>query len=254
MQSFNQYLIHSLPIEKIIDPIKLNVHPVPVQRHALIVSIAVDLSLIAAKQVRAATPEAAKAAAVTAPAAAPAIKPARQCLVDPSAFQVQMQRDDYGGDRLPSFDDQMLRPQTGKIAYLRIGRGGLFGIDENSVPAPWADSKSTTDAKLLALNTTKSDLAAAPHVKEDRFSSSDDLGAMRSRTATSRRWHPIRRGKCRRVSRKMTHVERAPSPETRNVWTAKGMPRYQKPALVRILSVAVRDDGQTPGADCLCLN
>jgi len=82
-----------------------------------------------------------------------------------------------GNETLGSMHDLVTNPQTGKIAYVVMSRGGLFGFDASYTPVPWGDFKATQNGSLLVLDTTKSVLTAAPQGRGDQFTRAGQFDA-----------------------------------------------------------------------------
>jgi sporulation protein YlmC with PRC-barrel domain len=82
-----------------------------------------------------------------------------------------------GNGSLGSVHDLVMNPETGKIAYVIVARGGLFGIDASYTPVPWNDFKASPNASLLLLDATKDVMAAAPRGKDESFTKAGGFGA-----------------------------------------------------------------------------
>ncbi len=74
-------------------------------------------------------------------------------------------------EALGNVDDLVMNSQTGKIAYLLISRGGIFGLGEKHIPVPWEAFSVTPNATLLVLDASKSVIEAAPQVDTNDLSS-----------------------------------------------------------------------------------
>ena len=74
-----------------------------------------------------------------------------------------------GNVALGSIDDIVMGPEGGKIAYLIVARGGVFGIGEHHVPVPWGNFKVTPNLNILVLDTSKGDMDKAPQIKDGRL-------------------------------------------------------------------------------------
>jgi sporulation protein YlmC with PRC-barrel domain len=80
------------------------------------------------------------------------------------------------GDDLGDVYDVVMSPETGNIAYLVVGRGGVFGIGERHIPVPWEAFKASPDNNVMVLDSTKSNMDAAPVVAVNHFSPAGNVG------------------------------------------------------------------------------
>lgn len=74
---------------------------------------------------------------------------------------------------LGSIDDIVMGADSGKIAYLVVARGGVFGIGEQRVAVPWDNFKVTPNLNILVLGTSKDSMDKAPRIIEGRFTKAE---------------------------------------------------------------------------------
>jgi sporulation protein YlmC with PRC-barrel domain len=80
-------------------------------------------------------------------------------------------------ESLGAVEDIIMNPQTGKIGYLVLSHGGLWGIDQTFTPVPWSDFKSAVATNLLILPVQKSTLDAAPQFNKDKVGQAGQFAA-----------------------------------------------------------------------------
>jgi hypothetical protein len=66
-------------------------------------------------------------------------------------------------------------PRTGKIAYVVIARGGVFGIGQRHVPVSWEDLKSAPNMHFLVLDLAGAIMASAPKFDDSEFKRPTDF-------------------------------------------------------------------------------
>ena len=74
---------------------------------------------------------------------------------------------------LGSVDDIVMGPESGKIAYLVVARGGVFGIGERHVAVPWDHFKVSPNLNILVLETSRDSMDKAPRIIQGRFTTAE---------------------------------------------------------------------------------
>lgn len=70
---------------------------------------------------------------------------------------------------LGSVDDIVMGSEGGRIAYLIVARGGVFGLGERHVAVPWDQFKVSPNLNILVLDASKEAMDQAPRIVEGRY-------------------------------------------------------------------------------------
>ncbi|MBU8540956.1 PRC-barrel domain-containing protein [Falsiroseomonas tokyonensis] len=101
---------------------------------------------------------------------------------------VRSPRDNWLG----SVEDVILDPNSGRITYLILARGGFLGIGEDYVAVPWSRLRATPGMDVFVLDTTEAALERAPKVEPDAMVNAEAYGQRRQQI--DRFWQQQDRG------------------------------------------------------------
>ncbi|NKE48314.1 PRC-barrel domain containing protein [Roseomonas frigidaquae] len=93
---------------------------------------------------------------------------------------------------LGSVEDVIVDPNTGRIGYLILGRGGFLGIGEDYVAVPWDRMRATPNMDVFVLDVTEAALDQAPQVEPEAMANAEAYGQRRQQI--DRFWQQQDRG------------------------------------------------------------
>ncbi len=70
----------------------------------------------------------------------------------------------------------ILDMKSGRVAFLVLSTGGIFGIGEKFIPVPWEAYSGVTDEDIVTIDVTRETLESAPSYDRDSWEGIHDLG------------------------------------------------------------------------------
>lgn len=77
------------------------------------------------------------------------------------------------GEKLGYVEDVMLHKMSGKVAYAVVSCGGFLGMGEKYLPMPWSLLSYDTNKNGYVVPTDRTQLEAAPSLREDEIGEDD---------------------------------------------------------------------------------